>query len=506
MVGGGSLPDDDEVDGDEDAPVANAWVFCVALFAAIGAFLFGLDIGYIAPILECASFKRDVARLPNWKDPNSTIDGGTSGFVVGVFSIGAVISSLPMVSSYFLDGWGRRASIMLGSLLFLVGVVLQATTTTLAQLLAGRLAAGLAIGLLSTVVTLYQGEIAPHQLRGSLTSLYQLMIAVGILVAAFVDMILVPSDNGWRVAVWLQAGPGILLLIGMVWMPRSPRWLVAKGRHDEALEVLQGIRSSEAAEKELQHIIANHEKAKAMGEPRWSEVFSGRVGRLVAVGMALQMLQQLVGMNAFMYFGPRIFRSLGLSMNLFQTINNAVNFLASFPAVHLADRHGRTCLMISSSVGMTAACSVMGLCGLLFMKKEGDSWSSTNAMAGVVVASMVFFFVSNFAYGWGPMVWVYCAEIFPLKYRSRGVGLTTTSNWVGNFLIAQFTPMMLESLGFGTFFVFGAFSAISLVVACWLPETKGLMLEDIDAIFDEKFGTNAAPKSHLGGYERAPSA
>merc|ERR1711972_562187 len=289
--------------------------------------------------------------------------------------------------------------------------------------------------------------------------------------------------------------PAAVLIAGMFFLPRSPRWLVQKGMRKEALKVLLTIRTEEEAEIEEREIFEEIQKSREEGDPTWSELFHGRVARLLLLGITLQLLQQLVGMNAFMYFGPKIFKSIGFSKNLFTTINNLVNFLSTIPAVFLADRVGRRSLMLWSAVGMTLACGLMGLMGLLYVTKiepdpavPGDegAWSVSNGTAGWVIAISAFFFVANFAFGFGPIVWVYCAEIFPLRYRARSLGITTVANWTGNFIIAQFTPMLLDAVQFNTFFVFGAFCLVGVVLSAWLPETKGVRMEKIQCQFDDK--------------------
>lgn len=184
----------------------------IAVLSAFGALLFGLDIGYIAPILECASFKRDVAHLPDWHNPRVRIDDYTAGFIVGVFSIGCIISCLPPVSAHCINVWGRRSSIIIGSATFLAGSVLQVFAISIPMILAGRFISGLSIGLLSAVVSLYQSELAPPSLRGCLTSVYQLMITAGILLASLIDHKLVHLDDGWRWAIAIQMGPALILL------------------------------------------------------------------------------------------------------------------------------------------------------------------------------------------------------------------------------------------------------------------------------------------------------
>jgi len=470
------------------------WIWAVCVFSSLGAFLFGLDIGYIAPILECASFKRDVAHLENWDDPNVSIPSSRLGFIVAVFSIGCIAASFPPVSSYFLDAWGRRGSIILGSGLFICANLLQLGASSIHQVAAGRLVAGCAVGLLSTVVGLYQSELAPASMRGGLTSLYQLMIVFGILVATLVDVPLVSQDGGWRLAVAFQLLPALILMVGMFQLPRSPRWLVQRGRQGEALDVLLFLRDTkEDAHEELQEIIESYEASLAWGKPRWGEMLSGRLARLLLVGVALQMLQQLVGMSAIMYFGPRLFRDLGQDANVFQVIFNVVNLLATLPSLYLVDKCGRRSLLLWGALGMVIACVAVGSLGLL-MPIEGSAVPALQP----AIAAMVFFFVVNAAYGWGPVPWVYCAEIYPLKYRARCSGITAMANWIGNFLVAQFTPVLFETIGFGTFFVFGANCLAALALAFWLPETKGVPLERIGAVFDAKLGVAAAGKVSTG--------
>lgn len=459
---------------------SNVRVICAAALSALGAFLFGLDIGYIAPILECESFKRDVAHLKDWRDPHSEIPSATVGFIVGIFSLGCVCTSFPLVSSYFLDVWGRRASIIIGGAIFLVGCAFQAMASAVWMMLVGRFVAGCSIGLLSTVVALYQSEVAPTEMRGSLTSLYQANITFGILVATVVDLFLVHRDGGWRIAIWLQVIPAGLLMIGMMFLPRSPRWLVQQGNFEEAQEVLLQLRGESAARQEFAEIKANVDEAKKLGEPRWGELFQGRIRSLLILGVTLQLLQQLVGMNAFMYFGPRVFIEAGFTLdaNVFQTILTGVNFVATFPALFLADRCGRRVLLCCGAAGMALACATLGFLG---------GRTQSGSIADWLVTGMILFFVANFAYSWGPIVWVYNAEIFPLRHRSRCMGCTTTANWVGNFAIAQFTPILLDVIGFGTFLIFGGFCIVSFALAWWIPETKGVMLEHIDRLFDAKF-------------------
>eukprot|EP00930_Biecheleria_cincta_P075970 TRINITY_DN6316_c0_g2_i1.p1 TRINITY_DN6316_c0_g2~~TRINITY_DN6316_c0_g2_i1.p1 ORF type:complete len:542 (+),score=82.83 TRINITY_DN6316_c0_g2_i1:125-1750(+) len=483
-----------------------ARVAAIALFATVGSVLFGLDIGYIGPIISSDSFKRDVAHI-NIHDPSCStshktckLSGTEEGLIVSLFSIGAMTTACPIISSYFMNTWGRRDTIILGSAIFIVGSAMQATANNLHLMFAGRFVAGMSIGLLSSVIVLYQMELAPARFRGSLGTLYQFGITFGILVAAIIDEAMVEHAGGWRTVIWIMSIPAVLLCLGLLALPRSPRWLVQQSRSDEALEVMLTIRTEEEAYVEIKEIQEDIQKAMAEGDPAWSELFhwhgeKGRIGRLLALGVTLQLLQQLVGMNAFMYFGPDIFEGIGFSKNLFTTINNAINFLSTIPAILLADVKGRRTLMRWSSVSMALACGVMGVLGTMYVQpNEMGGFVVANRRAGWCIAFCVFFFVFSFAYGFGPIVWVYVGEIFPMKYRARAVGLCTMANWAGNFAIAQFTPVLLENIRLATFFVFGFFCVVGAILSAWLPETKGVPLELIDQRFDNKWGFKSTRK------------
>lgn len=460
-------------------------VALIAVFSALGSTLFGLDIGYIGPIVESKSFEHDIVHSAEGKIP-----GSTEGLIVSLFSLGAMLTAFPPVSSYFLDRWGRKASIMIGSGIFIVGSIIQAVAENTTQLLIGRFVAGMSIGLLSSVIVLYQSEVAPASMRGALSTLYQLGITFGILVAAYLDQVMLERQEGWRMVMGIICIPALGLIFGMVFLPRSPRWLVQTGRREEALRVLSSIRCEAEAVREEQEIQEELEKARLEGEPAWSELLHGRVFRLCVLGVTLQLLQQLVGMNAFMYFGPKIFESIGFSKNLFTTINNFVNFLSTFPAVLLADVVGRRQLMLWSSIGMFVACMVMGTVGLMSVEQDPltGAYEVSSESARWIITVSTFFFVFNFAYGFGPIVWVYCSEIFPLRYRARCIGVSTMANWLGNWIIAQFTPMLLDGIQFGTFYVFGFFCFFSIFLSAWLPETKGVPLEMVQELFDGKAG------------------
>jgi sugar porter (SP) family MFS transporter len=435
------------------------------LFSAIGGLLFGLDLGYMSGILAMASFHHDV----NGDEP---LDDATAGAVTAVFSLGAILSSLPPVAGAVVDGLGRKGAICLGALLFSAGAFLQGVAHGLRLIYAGRIVSGAAIGLLSVNVPLYQGELAQPRLRGSMVALYQLAITAGIMIAFWLNYAVERAPGGWRISVLCQLLPGVALALGMwLLLPQSPRWLVSVGRITEATAALARVRGpADDVHSEIQSISDAFAQEMASGEPSWAEFSSGAMRRRAAIGVCLQLLQQLCGMNAFMYYGPRIFSKLGSDAFLFTALAGVVNFLSTLPAIVLIDRAGRTALLRYSALGMGASCVALAVIG--------DTCIGS-ARCAYVAATAVFTFIFSFAFGWGPVVWVYCAELFPLKYRSKAAGLTTAANWIGNSCIGFFPPLLISAIGFDTFWVFGAFCALCFAAACRLPETRNRSLEEV---------------------------
>lgn len=469
-------------------------VLAIVLFSSVGGLLFGLDIGYIGPITSFTGFRDSV-------NGGTELSSSQQGFVVAVFSIGAVIASWPHISSSIIDGIGRRDSVILGSIVFSIGSTVQALAHGLDMIYLGRFISGLAIGLLSTAAPLYQSEVAPSNWRGSLVASYNLSITAGIMIAFWLDHMVNHKDEfGWRLAIWLQLVPGLTLAIGLFFMPRSPRWLAMKGRMAEASQTLHKIRGTPAEahqelaeiEQSIQSNVHHHNHDNVS-----SEVFTSRyIFRLVCLGMAIMMLQQLCGMNAFMYYGMVIFDMVQLPSSSFNTVIGLVNFLATFPGIWAVDRFGRTRLLQCSAAFMTLSCILCGSLGVAYVTYPpgcvGEACMAgakvTNVFAAYLIVACIFVFIFSFAYGWGPVAWVYCAEMFPLEHRSFAMGLTTCSCWIGNYAVAHFTPILLDLLHFWTFLLFGGFCIICTGLAFWLPETRGVPLESMHPLFERKLG------------------
>ena len=462
----------------------------IALFSSLGGFLFGVDIGYISGVEVMASFRDDL-------NDGRPMDDATMGMITAIFALGALAAASPPANEALMRAMSRRSALVAGAATFCVGAAIQGLSFSVPSVLVGRLVSGASIGVLSTNVPVYMSELAAADERGKLVAFYQLAITLGIMIAFWFSFFLQDVPHGWRISVLAQLLPGGVLAIGMTGMPLSPCGLVAQKRRDEALKVLQEIRPEGAdVELELREIEAAHAEEMAAGEATWAEFCSGPVAKIGAVGMTSMLLQQLGGMNVFMFYGPRVCEAVGLSGFLFTAIAGMVNFVATFPALLLVDRYGRARLLQCSAAGMMVACFGLAMIGNFAMKcrtaPPGEDTSDEHCeiespLVQYTAAGCIFFFIANFAYGWGPVPWVLCSEIFPMKYRAKGVGPTTSTSWFGTFVIGYFPPMLISTIGFNTFWVFFAINSVALGYAFWLPETRGRSLEQVTAIFYRKF-------------------
>lgn len=358
-----------------------------------------------------------------------------------------------------------------------------------------RTLAGVGVGIVSVLVPLYQSEVAPKYLRGSLVAAYQLSITIGLLAAAGVNILTyqMTSVASYRIPIGLQLTWAIVLALGLLVLPETPRYLVKRGYKDAAALSLSRLRRLDithpALIEELAEIQANHEYEMALGPDTYKDILFGEphLGRRTLTGCGLQMLQQLTGVNFIMYYGTTFFKGAGVDNPfLISLIMQIINMVSTFPGVVVVEAWGRRRLLIIGAIGMA-------ICQLLiasFATATGDSNESPqNQILIIFVAIYIFFFAAS----WGPVVWVVTSEIYPLKVRAKAMSVSTASNWLLNFGIAYGTPYMVGTedldgtvaLGSRVFFVWGAFCIVS-VAFVWLMvyETGKISLEQIDEMYE----------------------
>ncbi|KAK0630458.1 general substrate transporter [Bombardia bombarda] len=495
------------------ALVKNFRVFRIAAFACIGGVLYGYNQGMFSGVLAMPAFQQHMGEYDP-VDPNA--DQTKKGWLTSILELGAWVGTL--LSGFMAEVLSRKYGVLVACTVFVLGVVIQATSVTVGYnaILAGRFITGLGVGGLAMIIPLYNSEVAPPEVRGALVATQQLAICFGIMVSFWIDYgtnymggvdLATQSDGAWLTPICLQILPALILFIGMIFMPFSPRWLVHHGREDEARTVLADLRGlpldHELVELEFLEIKAQSlfekrsvaELFPQLREPtKWNifklqfvaiaKLFQTRaMFKRVIVSTVTMFFQQWTGINAVLYYAPTIFQQLGLSTTttslLATGVVGIVMFLATIPAVLYIDRVGRKPVLTIGAIGM-ATCHI--IIAVIVAKNIG--YWDMNPAAGWAAVCMVWLFVVHFGYSWGPCAWIIVAEIWPLSTRPYGVSLGASSNWMNNFIVGQVTPDMLKSITYGTYILFGLLTYLGAAfIWFYVPETKRLTLEEMDVVF-----------------------
>ena len=434
-------------------------VVLTSVIAALAGLLFGLDIGVISGALPFIARQFHVGdQMQEW--------------IVSSMMVGAALGALG--SGWMAKAIGRKYSLMIGAALFACASGVCAFAWSPAMLITGRVFLGIAVGIASFTAPLYLSEIAPRTMRGAMISLHQLMVTVGIL-AAFLSNTAFSGAGDWRWMLGVIAFPALALLFGLLFLPRSPRWLMSRGRNEEAEHVLEKLRSDRQSIETEMREIADQLKVEFQG---WGLFRSNpNFRRTVGLGIMLQVMQQLTGINVVMYYAPRIFGLAGYGTSHDQlwgtVIVGAVNVAATFIAIGLVDRWGRKPILYTGFAVMALALATLG--ALLHAGVTGGA----SQIAAVV---MLLVFIAGFAMSAGPMIWILCAEIQPMKGRDFGIAASTFVNWVANTIAGATFLTLLNTLGHAqTFWLYAVMNAAFIFLTLWLvPETKGVSLEQIE--------------------------
>ncbi|CZT44423.1 related to quinate transport protein [Rhynchosporium secalis] len=511
------------------ALLKNRKVFMIAMFACIGGLLYGYNQGVFSGILVMNSFKKHMgvyaSELPQHQSKK--------GWLTSILELGAWLGAL--LSGFMAEACSRKYGILIATGVFIIGVVVQATSISAGHnaILGGRFITGMGVGSLSMIVPMYNAEVAPPEVRGSLIALQQLAICFGIMISFWINYGTnyiggtgdSQGDAAWLVPICLQLAPAAVLFGGVLFMPFSPRWLVHHNREDEARKVLASLRDL-SPDHELVELEFLEIKAQSLFEKRtvaehWPQLREltplntfklqfVAIGSLfktkamfkrVIVATVTMFFQQWTGINAILYYAPTIFKSLGLTGNtislLATGVVGVVMFFATIPTVLYIDRVGRKPILTIGAIGM-ALCHII-IAAIVATYK--DSWPEHKA-AGWAAVVMVWLFIVHFGYSWGPCAWIIVAEIWPLSNRPYGIALGASSNWMNNFIVGQVTPDMIAGIGYGTYLLFGFLTLIGAAfIWFFVPETSRLTLEEMDVIFGSQ-GTAQADFERMAEINR----
>ncbi|KAL9599706.1 MAG: hypothetical protein Q9219_003694 [cf. Caloplaca sp. 3 TL-2023] len=459
----------------------------IGLFVAFGGVLYGYDTGTIGGILAMPYWRRTFSTgYVNLEDGELDVSPSQSSQIVSLLSAGTFFGAL--TAAPMADLLGRRLGMIASNAIFSAGVIMQTAATAIPLFVAGRFFAGFGVGLISAIVPLYQSETAPKWIRGAIVGCYQLAITIGLLIAAVVDNATKDrNDTGsYRIPVAVQFAWAIIMVVGMLILPETPRYYIKVGKQEQAAKALSRLRRLDidhpALVEELAEVHANHEYEMSLGKSSYIECFKGTIGKRLLTGCLLQALQQLTGVNFIFYYGTSFFSNSGIKNSFTVTvITNVVNVCSTFPGLYLVEKWGRRPLLLFGAIGMFVC---------QYIVASVNTALPDSQVANKVLIAFVCFYIYFFASTWGPVAWVVTGELFPLKSRAKCLSMTTASNWLLNWAIAYSTPYMVNggagnaNLQGKVFFVWGGFCLIcAFFVWGLIYETKGLSLEQVDELY-----------------------
>ncbi|WP_432512190.1 sugar porter family MFS transporter [Kineococcus sp. SYSU DK001] len=440
----------------------------VALVATFGGLLFGYDTSVINGALEPMVVELGLTTF-------------TEGVVTSSLLFGAAVGAIS--GGRLSDAWGRRKTILLMALFFFVGALVCVFAPNFEVMVVGRVLLGLAVGAASTVVPVFLAELAPYEIRGSLSGRNEMMIVVGQLAAFVVNAIVgnIWGEYGgvWRIMLAVVTLPAIALFVGMLRVPESPRWLIDRGQFDEAVAVLEQVRTPERARAEARQIAdLTYEESKRENLD-WRSILSNRwLRRILLVGIGLGVAQQLTGINSIMYYGQVILKEAGFDDETALIVNIAPGVIAvigAFIALRMMDSFSRRKTFIIGFTLTTVCHLLIGIGSLLL--------PVGNPLRPWVILFLVVAFVGSMQTFLNVAVWVTLAEIFPLKMRAFGMGASVFVLWLTNAFLGLYFPTLVSALGItGCFFGFAVVNLLALVfVKSQVPETRGRTLEELEA-------------------------
>lgn len=460
-------------------------VIFLSIIAAIGGFLFGFDSGVINGTVDALRGAFDS-------------DAVGTGFNVASMLLGCAAGAF--FAGTLADKFGRKPVLIITSIAFMISAYGSGAAETSGAFVAARILGGLAVGAASILAPAYISEIAPAKVRGALTTLQQLMIVIGLFIAFLSNYMIAGAAGGasealwggfsaWQWMFWVEIIPASIFFLGLLFIPESPRYLVAAGLLDRAKEVLSSISSDAEADAKIIDIQSTLEKDR---KPTLSDIISKHTGKLqpiIWVGLGLTTLQQFTGINVVFYYGATLWQAAGFTEAdalMQNVISGSVNVLFTFVAIALIDKVGRKPLLMIGALGQAV---MLGLLAILFSMGNTNMVTGDLELGGLGIYALLAAngYIAFFAVTWGPIMWVMLGEMFPNQFRGAALAVCGLIHWSSNFAVTMTFPIFLASIGLGlSYGIYAAFGLIAyFFVKKYVVETKGRTLEDMSRDLQE---------------------
>eukprot|EP00246_Nothoceros_aenigmaticus_P005664 TRINITY_DN178_c0_g1_i1.p1 TRINITY_DN178_c0_g1~~TRINITY_DN178_c0_g1_i1.p1 ORF type:complete len:563 (+),score=82.36 TRINITY_DN178_c0_g1_i1:484-2172(+) len=465
------------------------YVLLVSLVAASGGLMFGYDVGISGGVTTQKSFLRKFFPTVLRKTEEGNADSSSyckyDNQLLQLFTSSLYIAGLvaTYAASYTTNKWGRRPTMQIAGLSYLLGTALTSGSQEIIMLIVGRIFLGIGVGFANQAVPLYLSEMAPPRLRGGLNILFQLFITIGIFVANLTNYGTGKIHGwGWRLSFAGAGVPAFILGLGGLLLPDTPNSLIQRGKVDEGRKVLTRVRGTDDVGEEMIELVEASDAAKLIKNP-WKNIVQRRNRPQLVITILFQFFQQMTGINAIMFYAPPLFETLGFKndASLYSAIiTGGVNVLATLVGVFSVDRLGRRKLLLESGFQMFFSMIVIAILLGTGIKEGKDLPMGT----GIIVIVLLCVFVSGFAWSWGPLGWLVPSEIFPLETRSAGQSITVCFNLLFTATIAQAFLSMLCAMKYGIFLFFAGWIVIMTVfVYFFVPETKGVPIEEMKFVW-----------------------
>ncbi|CAN6551599.1 hypothetical protein ACFX13_012711 [Malus domestica] len=471
--------------GDFEAKITPL-VIISCIMAASGGLMFGYDVGISGGVTSMPHFQKKffpvvykMTQEPGLESNYCKYDNQGLQLFTSSLYLAALMSTF--VASYTTRSLGRKLTMFIAGIFFIIGTVFNAAAINLLMLIIGRILLGCGVGFANQAVPLFLSEIAPTRIRGALNILFQLNITIGILFANLINYGTnkITGGYGWRVSLGLAGIPAGLLTLGSLIVVDTPNSLIERGKLEEGKAVLKRIRGVDNVDPEFLEIVEASRVAKEVKNP-FQNLLKRRNRPQLVIAVMMQVFQQFTGINAVMFYAPVLFQTLGFKSDasLYSAvITGAVNVLSTVVSIYFVDKAGRRMLLLEAGVQMFLSQMVVAI--VMGLKVQDNSNNLTQGMA-ILVVIMVCSFVASFAWSWGPLGWLIPSETFPLEARSAGQSVAVCINMLFTFVIAQAFLSMLCHMKFGIFLFFSAWVLVMTIFAMFLiPETKGVPIEEM---------------------------